>query len=131
MDGLAKSAPAFEVRLQESIAGEVERSFRTIARSTLEVFLGGAFALLLFLYRSSPFLALAGSADTLASKRGWTVKGSDVELPQDDSNTPKASVTHERIEVERAWLCPFIVWFSPLTSYLLAELARLLSKSQA
>jgi hypothetical protein len=43
--GLAKSAPSFEARLQESIAGEVERSFRTIARPTLEVFLGGALPL--------------------------------------------------------------------------------------
>ncbi|GAA5879958.1 hypothetical protein JCM8547_008600 [Rhodosporidiobolus lusitaniae] len=94
VEGLVKSAPAFEARVQESIAGEVERSFRSIARATLEVFLGSK-----------------ESVDALASKRNWTVKGSDVQLPQNESNTPKASVTHERIEIE--------------------QLARLLGKSQA
>ncbi|GAA5846468.1 hypothetical protein JCM11251_007838 [Rhodosporidiobolus azoricus] len=96
VNALAKSAPAFEARLQESIAAEVERSFRSIARPTLEVFLG---------------ITESSQLDTLAGKRGWTVKGTDVQLPQNDSNTPKASVTHERIEIE--------------------QLARLLGKSQA
>ncbi|GAA5975554.1 hypothetical protein JCM11641_003532 [Rhodosporidiobolus odoratus] len=96
VEALARSAPAFEVRLQESIAAEVERSFQSIARPTLEVFLGTK--------EPSQF-------DKLASQRQWTVRDRDVQLPQNDSNTPKASITHERIEVE--------------------QLARLLGKSQA
>ncbi|GAA5921828.1 hypothetical protein JCM6882_000377, partial [Rhodosporidiobolus microsporus] len=93
---LSKSAPAFESRVQESIAAEVERSFRSIARPTLEVFLG---------------IKESSELDALAKHRQWTVKGTDVQLPQNESNTPKASVTHERIEIE--------------------QLARLLGKSQA
>lgn len=45
IDSLARSAPAFDSRVRESIAREVERSFRSIAKPTLETFLGvtGAF----------------------------------------------------------------------------------------
>jgi hypothetical protein len=61
------------------------------------------------------------------------VKGSDVELPQNDSNTPKASVTHERIEIERTF--PSLSRFFPFqqtTDFASSvELARLLGKSQA
>ncbi|GAA6043333.1 hypothetical protein JCM8097_008033 [Rhodosporidiobolus ruineniae] len=93
---LVRSAPAYEARLQQSIAAEVERSFRSIARPTLEVFLGAT---------------ESSQLDAIAQKRGWKVQERDVQLPQNDSNTPKASVTHERIEIE--------------------QLARLLGKSQA
>ncbi|GAA6022283.1 hypothetical protein JCM10207_008915 [Rhodosporidiobolus poonsookiae] len=93
---LLKSAPRFEERVRESIAAEVERSFRSIGRSTLEVFLG---------------VTEPSQLEDLAQRRNWTVKERDVQLPQNDSNTPKASVTHERIEIE--------------------QLTRLLAKSQA
>ncbi|BGP13527.1 hypothetical protein JCM10213v2_001453, partial [Rhodosporidiobolus nylandii] len=86
LDGLKRSAPGFEERVRESFAKEVERSFRSVARPTLEVFLG---------------VTDPSQLTALASKRGWTVTdGKDVQLPQNESNTPKASVTHERIEIE-------------------------------
>lgn len=37
----------------------------------------------------------------IAESRKWTINEQDVQLPQNDSNTPKSSVTHERIEIER------------------------------
>ncbi|BGP34364.1 hypothetical protein JCM10296v2_006179 [Rhodotorula toruloides] len=96
IDSLARSAPAFDGRVRESIAREVERSFRSIAKPTLEAFLG---------------TTDASQLEQLAKQRGWTVRERDVQLPQNDSNTPKAVVTHERIEIE--------------------QLARLLGRSQA
>ncbi|BGP26712.1 translation initiation factor eIF-3 subunit 12 [Rhodotorula toruloides] len=96
IDSLARSAPAFDGRVRESIAREVERSFRSIAKATLEAFLG---------------TTDASQLEALAKQRGWTVRERDVQLPQNDSNTPKAVVTHERIEIE--------------------QLARLLGRSQA
>ncbi|GAA5882146.1 hypothetical protein JCM1840_002026 [Sporobolomyces johnsonii] len=96
LDGLKKSAAGWESTVRESIAKEVEDSFRSIKRDTLESFLG---------------TKDAAQLGELAQRRNWTLGDRDVQLPQNDSNTPKSSVTHERIEIE--------------------QLARLLGRSQA
>ncbi|GAA5954466.1 hypothetical protein JCM21900_006816 [Sporobolomyces salmonicolor] len=96
LDGLKQSAARWEMSVRESIAQEVEDSFRSIKRDTLESFLG---------------TKDAAQLGELAQRRNWTLADRDVQLPQNDSNTPKSSVTHERIEIE--------------------QLARLLGRSQA
>ncbi|BGP42528.1 hypothetical protein JCM10449v2_006539 [Rhodotorula kratochvilovae] len=93
VEGLCASAHGWEDALRAEIAGEVERCFRSIKRETLASFLG------------------TSDVAATAEKRGWTVGGDDVKIPQNESNTPKAQVTHERIEIE--------------------QLGRLLGRSQA
>ncbi|POY76484.1 hypothetical protein BMF94_0685 [Rhodotorula taiwanensis] len=86
IEGLVEAAKGCEDRLRTNFAQEVERSFRSIKRATLQGFLG---------------FQDASKLDQFASARGWTVRGEDVQLPANDSNTPKAQVTHERIEIEQ------------------------------
>ncbi|GAA6054496.1 hypothetical protein JCM3770_001017 [Rhodotorula araucariae] len=93
VEGMAAAAPGWEDALRGGIAAEVERCFRSIKRDTLASFLG------------------TSDIAATAEKRGWTVDGDDVKIPQNESNTPKAQVTHERIEIE--------------------QLGRLLGRSQA
>ncbi|GJN93418.1 hypothetical protein Rhopal_006473-T1 [Rhodotorula paludigena] len=93
---LRKGAKGWDARVQKSIADEVERSFGSVRRETVEVFLG---------------IEDKAQLEALAKERQWTVREQDVQIPQNESNTPKASVTHERMEIE--------------------QLARLLGRSQA
>ncbi|GAA6061612.1 hypothetical protein JCM10212_000954 [Sporobolomyces blumeae] len=93
VEGLKQSANGWDAAVRDAIAGEVECSFRSIKKETAETFLG------------------TQDLSQIAQTRNWTVSGSDVQLPQNDSNTPKSSVTHERIEIE--------------------QLARLMGRSQA
>ncbi|KWU45150.1 ARM repeat-containing protein [Rhodotorula sp. JG-1b] len=84
--GLVEAAQGCEERVRASMAHEMERSFRSIKKSTLEGFLG---------------ISDPSQLGQLASARGWTVRDSEVQLPANDSNTPKGQVTHERIEIEQ------------------------------
>ncbi|BGP57443.1 hypothetical protein JCM8202v2_005086 [Rhodotorula sphaerocarpa] len=86
MEGLAAATKGAEQRVRICVAQEVERSFRSLDRKTLEGFLGAQ---------------EAAQVDELAKARGWTVRDGEVLLPANDSNTPKAQVTHERIEIEQ------------------------------
>ncbi|GAA5985094.1 hypothetical protein JCM10908_002521 [Rhodotorula pacifica] len=86
IEGLVAAAKGCEERVRASMAQEVERSFRSIKRSTLEGFLG---------------ISESSQLDQLTSARGWTVRDGEVQLPANDSNTPKGQVTHERIEIEQ------------------------------
>lgn len=89
---LVDEAPGFEARVRQSIAGEIEQSFRGIKRATLESFLGGS---------------LSDSSDALVQQRGWTIKGDQVQLPQNESNSPVSVVTNEKIAIDREWLSPW------------------------
>ncbi|GAA5862394.1 hypothetical protein JCM3774_002502 [Rhodotorula dairenensis] len=86
LQALVQEAHGCEERVRASMAHEIERSFRSIKKSTLEGFLG---------------ISESSQLDQLASARGWTVRDGEVQLPANDSNTPKGQVTHERIEIEQ------------------------------
>ncbi|GAA5836436.1 hypothetical protein JCM9279_000391 [Rhodotorula babjevae] len=93
MDGLKESAQGWAERVRQEIAGEVERCFRSLKREQLAAFLG------------------TEDVDATVQAQGWKLDGAEVRIPQNESNAPKAQVTHERIEIE--------------------QLARLLGRSQA
>ncbi|GAA5892477.1 hypothetical protein JCM8208_005831 [Rhodotorula glutinis] len=93
MDGLKESAHGWAERVRKEIAGEVERCFRSLKREQLAAFLG------------------TDDVAATIEAQGWKLDGAEVRIPQNESNAPKAQVTHERIEIE--------------------QLARLLGRSQA
>ncbi|GAA5949463.1 hypothetical protein JCM3765_002670 [Sporobolomyces pararoseus] len=93
VEALKKDSKGWERAIREEIAKEVELSFRSVKKETLAGFMG------------------TQDFNEIAESRKWTIKEQDVQLPQNDSNTPKSSVTHERIEIE--------------------QLARLLGRTQA
>ncbi|GAA5869561.1 hypothetical protein JCM16303_000510 [Sporobolomyces ruberrimus] len=93
VEALKRDSKGWERAIRLEIAKEIELSFRSVKKDTIVGFLG------------------TQDFNEIASSRNWTVKESDVQLPQNDSNTPKSSVTHEQIEIE--------------------QLARLLGRSQA
>ncbi|GAA5898906.1 uncharacterized protein JCM6883_003467 [Sporobolomyces salmoneus] len=93
VEALKRDAKGWERAIRQEIAKEVELSFRSVKKETLAGFMG------------------TQDFNEIAESRKWTIKDSDVQLPQNASNTPKSSVTHERIEIE--------------------QLARLLGRTQA
>lgn len=155
MEGLAAATKGAEQRVRNCVAQEVERSFRSLDRKTLEGFLGAQGEWSRLSSRGLPLLipmnrltlahvagdcTEAAQVDELAKARGWTVRDGEVLLPANDSNTPKAQVTHERIEIERECNLPsLLLSFLPsefvstvLTlSVVFAELTRLLGRTQA
>ncbi|GAA5934200.1 uncharacterized protein JCM15063_000583 [Sporobolomyces koalae] len=94
VEALKRDAKGWERAIREEIAKEVELSFRSIKKDTVAGFMG-----------------TSADLNEIAQSRKWTINDQDVQLPQNDSNAPKSSVTHERIEIE--------------------QLARLLGRSQA
>ncbi|GAA5938935.1 hypothetical protein JCM3775_003171 [Rhodotorula graminis] len=93
VEGLKESAHGWADRVRVEIAGEVERCFRSLKREQLAAFLG------------------TDDVDASIQAQGWKLDGAEVRIPPNESNAPKAQVTHERIEIE--------------------QLARLLGRSQA
>lgn len=116
VEGLKESAQGWAERVRKEIAGEVERCFRSLKREQLAAFLGtdGASPLLSLSSLSSPpcparsrpaELTRAPSpadVDATIQAQGWKLDGAEVRIPPNESNAPKAQVTHERIEIERA-----------------------------
>ncbi|KAK4047511.1 hypothetical protein OIO90_006153 [Microbotryomycetes sp. JL221] len=84
---LVSSANRFERRIRDNIATEVEQSFRSVSRKTLESFLG----------------LEAGSSviDELVTSHKWTVEGGEVKFPKNESNSPASTVTNEKITIDR------------------------------
>ncbi|GAA5995685.1 hypothetical protein JCM5350_006642 [Sporobolomyces pararoseus] len=109
---LKRDSKGWERAIREEIAKEVELSFRSVKKETLAGFMGTQ-GMFYFFYISERNQAdpLCPDFNEIAESRKWTIKEQDIQLPQNDSNTPKSSVTHERIEIE--------------------QLARLLGRTQA
>ncbi|GAA5831943.1 hypothetical protein JCM3766R1_000165 [Sporobolomyces carnicolor] len=83
VEALKRDAKGWDRAIRQEIAKEIELSFRSVKKDTLAGFLG------------------TQDFNEIAESRKWTINEQDVQLPQNDSNTPKSSVTHERIEIEQ------------------------------
>ncbi|KAM0786704.1 hypothetical protein ACM66B_002147 [Microbotryomycetes sp. NB124-2] len=87
LQDLLSSANGFEHRVRDSIANEVEQSFRTVSRKTLASFLG--------VETDSSVI------DNLAKSHNWTVEGAQIKLGKNESNAPTSTVTNEKITIDQ------------------------------
>lgn len=108
---LLERTGGFESRLRDSIAVEVMSTFKALSQITLESFLGleseliPVFVFILSLCAQSlTHLINAESSPeftALVQKHGWTIDGSSVKFPENESNTPKSNIEREHIEIGR------------------------------
>ena len=115
---LKRDSKGWEQAIREEIAKEVELSFRSVKKETLAGFMGTQGKLYSFdTSERNQADPVCPDFNEIAGSREWSIKEQDVQLPQNDSNTPKSSVTHERIEIEREL---------PLLSSLFREIRQLI-----
>ncbi|KAK4698129.1 translation initiation factor 3 subunit K, partial [Phenoliferia sp. Uapishka_3] len=86
MAALLASATGFEARVRDSISLEIVSSFKGIEKKMLESFLG--------VEAGSPVVA------EIIAKRGWTLEGTVVHIPSNESNSPTSTLQREQISID-------------------------------
>jgi translation initiation factor 3 subunit K len=87
-----ESLPSFSALVRKSIAKSIAETFRSLSRSRAETWLGF----------SEDEKSKGENLDKFAKETmGWTVDGDSVQIPSNEANDPKATVTSETVDLSR------------------------------